>query len=70
MIEKQSEATEEALWVALRTLEERSRMLKNMSDRYAENGSSVLAQSHLERSQEAFKYSILIRDLIRNLKLH
>ena len=68
LVEKQSEATEEALWVALRTLEERSRMLKNMSDRYAENGSSVLAESHLERSQEAFEYSILIRDLIRNLK--
>lgn len=35
LIEEQNEATEKALWIALRTLEERGRLLKNMSDRYA-----------------------------------
>lgn len=67
-MEEQKESTEKALWIALRTLEERSRLLKNMSDRYKQNGASALAKTHLERSQEAFEHSILIRDLIRNLR--
>lgn len=68
LIREQSEATEKALWIALRTLEERSRLLKTMSDRYAQNGSASLAKVHQERSQEALEHSILIRNLIRNLR--
>ena len=68
LIEEQNEATEKALWIALRTLEERGRLLKNMSDRYAKAGSSALAQSHRERANEALEHSALIRDLIRNLR--
>ena len=68
LIEEQNEATEKALWIALRTLEERGRLLKNMSDRYAKAGSSALAQSHQERATEALEHSALIRDLIRNLR--
>ena len=68
LIEEQNEATEKALWVALRTLEERSRLLKNMSDRYAEHGAEALAKTHLERSQEALEHSLAIRNLIRNLR--
>ena len=68
LIEEQNEATEKALWIALRTLEERGRLLKNMSDRYAKAGSSSLAKTHKERSIEALEHSALIRDLIRNLR--
>lgn len=69
LVEEQSEATEKALWIALRTLEERSRLLKNMSDRYSKRGVTSLAKVHQERSQEALDHSILIRNLIRNLKI-
>lgn len=69
LIEEQNEATEKALWIALRTLEERSRLLKNMSDRYSEKGADSLAKVHQERSQEALDHSIQIRNLIRNLKI-
>ena len=68
LIEEQSQATEKALWVALRTLEERSRLLKNMSNRYAKHGAEALAETHLERSREALEHSFAIRDLIRNLR--
>lgn len=68
LIEEQNEATEKALWIALRTLEERGRLLKNMSDRYAQKGANALAETHQERSTEALEHSALIRNLIRNLK--
>lgn len=68
LIEEQSEATEKALWVALRTLEERSRLLKTMRDHYAQNGVDTLAKIHEERSQEALEHSVQIRNLIRNLR--
>ena len=68
LIEEQSEATEKALWIALRTLEERGRLLKTMSDRYAQAGSDSLARTHRERAAEALESSTLIRNLIRNLR--
>ena len=68
LIEEQSEATEKALWIALRTLEERGRLLKNMSDRYARNGAITLAKTHQERAQEALDHSVLLRNLIRDLR--
>ena len=68
LIEEQSEATEKALWIALRTLEERSRLLKNMSARYAENGAASLAKVHQERAQEAAEHAVSIRNLIRQLR--
>ena len=67
-MEEQSEATEKALWIALRTLEERGRLLKSMDDRYAQNVATSLAEVHRERSQEASEHAILIRNLIRELK--
>ena len=69
LVEEQSEAIEKALWIALRTLEERSRLLKNMGDRYSEKGATSLAKTHQERSQEAVDHSMQIRNLIRNLKI-
>ena len=68
LIEEQNEATEKALWIALRTLEERSRLLKNMSDRFAQKGAKTLAETHEERAKEALEHSALIRDLIRALR--
>ena len=68
LVEEQSEATEKALWIALRTLEERGRLLKSMSDRYAHQGATSLAKSHRERAKEAAEHAVLIRDLIRDLR--
>ena len=68
LIEEQNDATEKALWIALRTLEERGRLLKTMSDRYAQKGAEALAKTHQERATEAIEQSALIRNLIRNLK--
>ena len=68
LVEEQNETTEKALWVALRTLEERSRLLKSMSDRYAQKGSNSLAEIHIERANEAAEHAVLIRNLIRDLR--
>ena len=68
LVEEQNEATEKALWIALRTLEERGRLLKTMSDRYAEKGATSLAQTHQERANEASENAVLIRDLIRDIR--
>ncbi|WP_052055241.1 chemotaxis protein CheB [Myxosarcina sp. GI1] len=69
LVEEQSEATEKALWIALRTLEERARLLKNMSDNYAQKGATSLAKVHEERSAEAFDGALHIRSLIRDLRI-
>ena len=37
--------------------------------RYSKRGVTSLAKVHQERSQEALDHSILIRNLIRNLKI-
>ncbi|AFZ34968.1 CheB methylesterase [Stanieria cyanosphaera PCC 7437] len=68
LLTEQNEATEKALWIALRTLEERGRLLENMSKQYAQKGSNNLANIHQARSQEAFEHAMLIRNLIYNLK--
>lgn len=68
LMEEQNEATEKALWIALRTLEERGRLLRNMSDRYARNGATALAKTHQERAKEALDHSVLLRNLIRELR--
>ena len=68
LLEEQNKATEKALWIALRTLEERGRLLKQMSERYARGGSDALAKIHQERATEALESSTLVRDLIRNLR--
>ena len=68
LVEEQNEATEKALWIALRTLEERSRLLTSMSDRYEQNGATSLAKTHRERAKEALEHAILIRNLIRDLR--
>ena len=68
LVEEQNEATEKALWIALRTLEERSRLLKSMSNRYAQKGANSLAQIHRERANEAAEHAVSIRNLIRGLR--
>lgn len=68
LIEEQNEATEKALWIALRTLEERGRLLNTMSERYDKSGATALAKTHRERAQEAFDHSLLLRNLIRDLR--
>ena len=39
-----------------------------MSDRYARNGAVTLAKTHRERAQEALDHSVLLRNLIRDLR--
>ena len=61
MLASQSETVEESLWVALRTLEERARML----DRLATRGpSGALASSYRDQAEDARGHAGRIRDLL------
>jgi two-component system chemotaxis response regulator CheB len=52
LLEKQSEALEESVWVSIRMLEERRNMLINISKRYNGNGPSQLQQEQLQKAEE------------------
>ena len=60
----QDEAAERALWVALRTLEERHRMLRRMAHDAQEGGRSRMAERYEERAGETQRHAEKIRTLL------
>lgn len=64
LVNAQDETAEEALWVALRTLEERARVLERISRDTVQSGAHNLAQRYQERAEQALKHATSIRRLI------
>ena len=60
MLRSQEETVEESLWVALRTLEERARLL----DRLADTSRSSLADGYRQQADETRTHAHRIRDLL------
>ena len=58
------EAAEEALWAALRALEERARMLRRIADHDAANGIGFSMQTYHERAAEAERHVASLRLLL------
>lgn len=67
LLDAQDEASEEALWVALRTLEERGRLLERISEDTKQKGSHALAKTYQARAEEALNHANSIRRLLYSL---
>ncbi|MBD3563307.1 chemotaxis protein CheB, partial [Planktothrix sp. FACHB-1355] len=67
LLARQSEALEEALWSALRALEEKSALIRKMAERANGRGQKLSAQRFEAQAKEADQSIALIREaLIRN----
>ena len=64
LVAQQTVAVETALWMGLRSLEEKAALSQNMSKRAAEKGHNHVAASFEERADEAQNASELLRQLI------
>jgi two-component system chemotaxis response regulator CheB len=63
LLAQQRESTEAALWMAIRTLEEKAALHRRLGDRVGSSGPSQ--RYHAERAQEADQSAALIREMLR-----
>jgi two-component system chemotaxis response regulator CheB len=67
LVAKQSAAFETALWVALRTLEEKSALTHQLSERASGQGHRLSADQFARQSDEAQGAAEMLRKMIENL---
>jgi len=66
LLTQQSEALEAALWVALRSLEERAALARRLAEPARQRGHSITATRFEEQADEAQEAARLVRDLLLN----
>ena len=66
LLTQQSEALEAALWIALRSLEERAALARRLSEPARRRGHSITATRFEEQATEAQQAARLVRDLLLN----
>jgi two-component system, chemotaxis family, protein-glutamate methylesterase/glutaminase len=66
LLTQQSEALEAALWVALRSLEERAALARRLAEPARRRGHSITATRFEEQATEAQQAARLVRDLLTN----
>jgi two-component system, chemotaxis family, protein-glutamate methylesterase/glutaminase len=66
LLTQQSEALEAALWVALRTLEERAALARRLAEPARRRGHSITATRFEEQAAEAQHAARLVRDVLLN----
>lgn len=66
---EQGYALEEALWAALRALEENEALARNLAERARKGGSARLAARYEERADEVGQHASLLRSVLVNTRL-
>ena len=67
LLKEQNEKVEEALWVALRTLKERSNMLQDLADREKVNGRYKSADVFQEKAYSAKHQAEMLKNLLEKI---
>lgn len=67
LVAQQSASLDTALWVALRTLEEKAALSGELGQRAAERGHRLTAQQFSQQSEEALQAATMVRDLISRI---
>jgi len=68
LLEEQKRAADQTLWVALRTMEEKHQLLKNIAAREVAAGQQVLSRDHYARAGELANYIGRLKEFIFSLQ--
>jgi len=65
---QEAEALESSLWVAVRTLEERTSLLRRLAKRSLEMDQAITRSSFLQKAEENEKHAAVIRDILKSFE--
>ena len=65
LLKSQNQALEEALWIAMRTLEEKKMLLERVNKQYNQTGINSLANTHVDKMEEVQKQINKLRNVLQ-----